>query len=70
MKEKIILAERTNKTIYRDGDRVMKLMAREHPVSDVFNEAMNMACVMEMGLKVPRLLEVTRIDDRWALVME
>ncbi|MDR1420038.1 MAG: phosphotransferase [Treponema sp.] len=70
MKDCIVLAERPNKTIYRDGDRVIKLMVREHPVSDVFNEAMNMACVMETGLTVPRLLEVTRIDDRWALVME
>ncbi|MDR1175311.1 MAG: phosphotransferase, partial [Treponema sp.] len=49
---------------------VIKLMVKEHPVSDVFNEAMNMACVMETGLKVPQLLEVTRIEDRWALVME
>jgi tRNA A-37 threonylcarbamoyl transferase component Bud32 len=70
MKLEVILAERPNKTIYRDGDRVIKLMVKEHPVSDVFNEAMNMACVMEAGIKVPRLLEVTRINDRWALVME
>ncbi|MDR2784620.1 MAG: phosphotransferase [Treponema sp.] len=70
MNEKIILAERANKTIYREDGRVVKLMAGEHPVSDVFNEAMNMACVMETGLKVPRLLEVTRIGERWALVME
>jgi RIO-like serine/threonine protein kinase len=70
MKGKIILAERPNKIIYREGNRVIKLMGRDHPVSDVFNEAMNMACVMETGLKVPHLLEVTRIDDRWALVME
>jgi RIO-like serine/threonine protein kinase len=70
MKEKIVLAERPNKTIYRDGERIIKLMVKEHPVSDVFNEAMNMACVMETGLKVPRLLEVTQIDGRWALVME
>jgi tRNA A-37 threonylcarbamoyl transferase component Bud32 len=70
MKLEVILAERPNKTIYRDGDRVIKLMVKEHPVSDVFNEAMNMACVMETGLNVPHLLEVTRIGDRWALVME
>ncbi|MDR1318229.1 MAG: aminoglycoside phosphotransferase family protein, partial [Treponema sp.] len=70
MNLKNILAERSNKTIYRDGDRVIKLMVKGHPVSDVMNEAMNLACVMETGLKVPRLLEVTRVDDRWALVME
>jgi tRNA A-37 threonylcarbamoyl transferase component Bud32 len=70
MKLEHILAERPNKTIYRDGDRVIKLMVREHPVSDVFNEAMNMACVMETGLKVPCLLEVSRIDERWALMMD
>jgi tRNA A-37 threonylcarbamoyl transferase component Bud32 len=70
MSEKIILAERPNKTIYREDGRVVKLMAEGHPVSDVFNEAMNIACVMETGLKVPRLLEVTRIGGRWALVTE
>jgi aminoglycoside phosphotransferase (APT) family kinase protein len=65
-----IIAEGSNKTIYRDGGKVIKLMVKGHPVSNVMNEAMNLACVMETGLKVPRLLEVTQVDGRWALVME
>jgi RIO-like serine/threonine protein kinase len=70
MNLKNIIAERSNKTICRDGDKIIKLMVKGHPISDVMNEAMNLACVMETGLKVPRLLEVTKVDDRWALVME
>jgi aminoglycoside phosphotransferase (APT) family kinase protein len=65
-----IIAERTSKKIYRDGDKVIKLMGGEYSASDVFSEALNLAAVGETALKVPRLLEVTRIDGKWAIVWE
>jgi aminoglycoside phosphotransferase (APT) family kinase protein len=65
-----IIAVRTAKSIYRDGDRVIKLMGEGYSDSDVFNEAFNMACVGESGVKCPKLLEVTKVDGKWALVME
>ena len=42
-----------------------------HPKSNVLNEALNQARVEEFSnLNVPKLLEVTKVEDRWALVSE
>ncbi|MDR2181535.1 MAG: phosphotransferase [Treponema sp.] len=65
-----IIAVRTDKTIYREGGRVIKVMGPSYPGSDVLSEALNLACVNESPLKTPRLLEVVRIEDKWAIVWE
>jgi aminoglycoside phosphotransferase (APT) family kinase protein len=65
-----IIAVRTAKTIYRDNDKVIKVMGNEYPASDVLSEALNLAAVGETDLKVPKLVEVTRIDGKWAIVWE
>lgn len=66
-----VLAERKNKTIYRDGDRVIKLFEKKHPKSNILNEALNQARVEEAtDLNIPKLLEVTKIKEGWALVSE
>jgi aminoglycoside phosphotransferase (APT) family kinase protein len=65
-----ILVERPSKTIYLDGDRVIKLMGKEYPASDILSEALNLAVVGETKLKVPRLLEAAQIDGKWALIWE
>jgi len=65
-----IIAVRTAKTIYRDGDKVIKLMGEEYPAPDVLSEAHNLAVVEEAGLKTPRLVEVTKINGKWAIVWE
>ena len=59
-----VLAERKNKTIYRDGDRVIKLFEKKHPKSNILNEALNQARVEEAtDLNIPKLLEVTKIKE-------
>jgi len=65
-----IIADRKSKKIYLDGDKVIKLMGEEYPAPDVLSEAHNLAAVGETGLKVPRLVEVTKIDGKWAVVWE
>ncbi len=65
-----VIAVRTGKTVYRDGDYVIKLFDNEYPKSDVLNEALNQARVEEAGLPAPALVEVTRIDGKWAIVNE
>jgi len=65
-----IIAVRTAKTIYRDGDKVIKVLGEEYPAPDVLSEALNLAAVGETTLKVPKLVEVTKIDGKWAIVWE
>ena len=65
-----IIAVRTSKTVYRDGDRCIKLFNAEYTKSDVLNEALIQARVEETGLNIPKVLEVTVIDGKWAIVFE
>ena len=65
------IAERKNKTVYRDNDKTIKLFVENYSKADILNEALNQARVEEAtALNVPKLLEVTKIDGRWGLVSE
>ncbi len=70
MKFDKIIAERKNKTIYRDGDRCVKVFNEDYSKADVLNEALNQARIEETGLKIPKILEVTMVDGKWAIVSE
>jgi len=70
MKLDNIIAKRSTKTIYRDGDKTIKVFNENYSKADVLNEALNNARIEETGLNVPKLIEVTRIDGKWAIVTE
>jgi len=70
MKLDKIIAVRTTKIIYRDNDKVIKLFNNDFNKSDILNEALNQARVEETGLNVPKIIEVTMIDGKWAIVSE
>ncbi len=65
-----IIAQRKNKTLYRDGDTVLKVFDETYKTSDVLNEALNQARIGETGFNVPQLLEVKKIDGKWAIVSQ
>ena len=65
------IAERKTKTVYRDGNKSIKLFVENYSKADILNEALNQARVEEgTDLKVPKLLGVTMVGNRWALVSE
>ena len=68
MSTKTVLGERKDKLIYREGDSVVKLFDYEYNTARVLNEAYNQARMEETGLNVPKLLEVKKIDGKWAIV--
>lgn len=65
-----VIAVRTTKTVYRDGDLAIKVFDEDTKKSDVLNEALNQARVEEAGIRVPRVEEVTKVDGRWAIVSQ
>ena len=65
-----VIAERKTKTVYKDNGRTIKLFIENYPKSNILNEALNQARVEETGLNIPKLLEVTKMENRWALVSE
>lgn len=65
-----VIAVRTNKTVYRDGDKTIKVFDEDYSKADVLNEALNQARVEETGLNIPKVIEVTKVDGKWAIVTE
>ena len=65
-----IIAVRNKKTIYRDGDKCIKVFNEDYSKADILNEALNQARIEETGLHIPRILEVTSLDGKWAIVSE
>ena len=70
MKLEKIIAARNNKTVYRDGDKCIKIFDEHYSKADVLNEALNQARIEETGLNIPKILEVTMVDGKWAIVSE
>ena len=65
-----VIAVRTAKTVYRDGDLCIKVFNEEFSKADVLNEALNQARIEETGLNIPKIHEVTKIDGKWAIVSD
>lgn len=65
------IATRKTKNVYRDGDKTIKLFVEGYSKADILNEALNQARVEEgTTLNIPKLIEVTTINNRWGLVSE
>ena len=65
------IVERKTKTVYRDGNKIIKLFVENYSKSAILNEALIQSRVEEnTDLKMSRLLEVTKIEKRWALITE
>ena len=70
MKLDRIISVRNRKTVFRDGDKCIKMFSPDYSKADVLNEALNAARVEETGLNIPKILEVTKIDGKWAIISE
>lgn len=65
-----VIATRNNKKVYQSGDIVVKVFDENFPKSDVLNEALNQSRIEETGLNIPKIFEVSKIDGKWAIIME
>lgn len=70
MKLEKIIAARASKTIYRDGEMAIKVFDTDYSKADVLNEALNQARVEETTLNIPKIVEVTKLDGKWAIVYD
>lgn len=64
------IKKRENKEIYREGDKLIKVFDESFKKADVLNEALNNARVEETGLKIPKLLDVKKVENGWAITRE
>ena len=70
MKLDKIIAVRTGKTVYKDGNRVIKVFENGYSKADILNEALNQARIEETGLNIPKILGVSTENGKWAIISE
>ncbi len=70
MKLDRVIAVRNTKTVYRDGQTCIKVFNEKYSKADVLNEALNQARIETTGLNIPKVIEVTTVDGKWAIVSD
>ena len=65
-----IIEKQDHKTLYRDGNKLIKEFDDTFTKAQVLNEALNTARVEETGLKIPKLLDVRKTETGWAITRE
>ena len=70
MKLDKVIAVRTDKTVYLDGDKAIKVFDKDYSKANVLNEALNQARIEETDLNIPKIAEVTTIDGKFAIVID
>ncbi len=63
------IVRHSNKVVYGLGDKIAKVFNENKPVSDVFNEALNLARINEADIRSPKALEVSQVEGAgWGLL--
>ena len=65
-----VIAVRARKKVYRDGNKTIKVFDSEYSKADILNEALNQARIEETGLNIPKILEVSMVEGKWAIVSD
>ena len=65
-----LIYETAGKKFYRDGNKLIKSFDESYSKANILNEALNQARVEETGLNIPKILAVTVVDSRWAIIRE
>ncbi|WP_143322107.1 aminoglycoside phosphotransferase family protein [Clostridium sp. HBUAS56010] len=66
-----VIAETAAKTVYRDGEKAIKVFCKGFPKAEVLNEALITARVEETGgIQVPKVLEVGVFEEKWSITFD
>lgn len=70
MKLDNIIAVRPGKTVYKEGNKCVKVFDENYSKSGILNEALNQSRIEETNLNIPKILEITMIEGKWAIIEE
>lgn len=65
-----IIAVRTDKTVYRDGNDCIKVFKESYPKDEVINEALNQARIETTGIDVPAVKGIVSVGGKWAIISD
>ena len=64
------IIDRVFKMIYGDNGNIVSVYKEHVKKSEVFSEALYQAKAEELGYSVPKILDILKVDDKWAVVTE
>ncbi len=70
MRPERVIAIRTAKTVYKDGEYCIKVFNSIYQLSEILNEALNQSRAHEMGLPVPAIRDIDKVGGKWAIVSD
>ncbi len=70
MKAEKLIFSRSDKKIYRNGDKLIKLFDENYSKANILNEALNHARVEETNLNVPKIRSIEVVEGKWAIVLD
>lgn len=70
LKKDALISSRETARVYKMDDIAVKVFKKDYPVSEVLNEALNSARVEETGVNIPKLIEISKIGEEWAISTE
>ena len=70
LEKEALISSRETARVYKIDNMAVKVFKQSHPVSEVLNEALNSARVEETGINIPKLVEITKVEDEWAIITE
>ena len=70
MKPENLIFSRPDKSIYKSGDKLIKLFEASYSKADILNEALNHARVEETDLNVPKIRSIEVVDGKWAIILD
>ena len=65
-----LIAKGDNVDVYRDGDLVIKIFKEDQPKTAAMYEALTHSRVETTGLPMPIIHEISKIDGKWAIIMD
>jgi tRNA A-37 threonylcarbamoyl transferase component Bud32 len=70
MEKQDLIFSRSDKNIYRENDKLIKVFYANYSKADILNEALNHARVEETDLNVPKIRSIEVIDGKWAIILD
>ncbi len=67
---KQLIVSRSDKSVYKNGNDLVKVFEVNYSKADILNEALNHARVEETDLHVPGLKAVEVVDGKWAIILD
>ncbi len=70
MKKDNLVFERSDKHIYRDGEKLIKVFDKNYSKANILNEALNHARVEETDVNIPNIRSIEVVDGKWAIILD